>query len=644
MDIDGKSLDITQDNLAKLKQLFPNLVKEGEIDLNEFKAAFGQEPASQEERYGLSWAGKYDSFKQVQEQTTHTLNPDRDNSIEFDPSENIFIEGENLDALQILQRSYYGKIKMIYIDPPYNTGNDHFVYPDNFAEDRDEYLQRNGEKDRNGDVNRADLFRKNIKENGHFHSNWLSMMYPRIYLARNLLREDGVIFVSIDDNEVANLRLLMDQVFGEENFFAKIVVQSNKRGQTYKQISKTHEYLLVYTRNAETEVNELKKSGEKDDLNFSDNIGRFNIRELRNRNPKFGRFNRPNLFYPIYVNAKVSDKDGLSPISLIKKDDYSVEVLPLNSNGGESCWRWGKDLVQKNIGRNTLNSNVVARKKNNSGYNIYEKYRKLTYKAKSIWFETEVLTEKGTIELRKLGLADYFDFPKPVYLIKKLLMLGTDQEDIILDFFAGSATTAHAVLDLNKEDGGNRKFICIQYPEETPENSPARNAGYNTIADIGRARIRKVIEQMNAERAAQLPLGERPTLGFRAFKLAPSNFKIWRSDLKTGAEIMAQLEFYVDPTLHDNEEYMLWELLLKAGYPLSAKVKARQIEGVTVYDVENGQVMVALQALNPAVIETVRQSKPQTFICLDKLFNNDNSLKTNTGLQMKEDSITFQSI
>jgi len=204
MDIDGKSLDITQDNLAKLNQAFPNLVKEGEIDLNEFKALFGQEPASREERYGLSWAGKYDAFKQVQEQTTHTLNPDRDNSIEFDQSENIFIEGENLDALKILQRPYYGKIKMIYIDPPYNTGNDHFIYPDNFAEDREEYLQRNGEKDRNGDLNRADLFRKNVKESGHFHSNWLSMMYPRLYLARNLLREDGCSKFRTDYNKRRN--------------------------------------------------------------------------------------------------------------------------------------------------------------------------------------------------------------------------------------------------------------------------------------------------------------------------------------------------------------------------------------------------------------------------------------------------------
>jgi adenine-specific DNA-methyltransferase len=618
MDIDGKSLDITQDNLAKLKQLFPNLVKEGEIDLNEFRATFGQEPTSQEERYGLSWTGKYDAFKQVQEQTTHTLNPDRDNSIEFDQTENIFIEGENLDALKILQRPYYGKVKMIYIDPPYNTGNDHFIYPDNFAEDRDEYLQRAGEKDRNGDINKADLFRKNTRENGHFHSTWLSMMYPRLYLARNLLREDGVIFVSIDDNEVANLRLLMDHIFGEENFVAQLIWKSRQfsDARAITHISTDHEYILVYTRQSEFSFRGVERDEAK-----------FNNPDHDPRGPWMSRSllglatieQRPNLHYSI-----IDPKTGIS---------YSP---PANTG-----WRYAKERMQFLIDNDQI---IFPRKPD--GRPREKKFRADLVNEYTSFPSVvdDVFTAQGTAEIRGFFGFQVFDFPKPSELIRRFVEQIASEDDIIFDFFAGSATTAHAVLDLNKKDGGNRKFICMQFPEKTPEKSKARNAGYNTIADIGRARIRKVIEQMNGERAAQLPLGDRPTLGFRAFKLAPSNFKIWRSDLKTGAEILAQLEFHIDPTLNGNEEYMLWELLLKAGYPLSTKVEMRQIEGVTIYDIEDGQVMVALQAINPAVIEAVRQTKPQTFICLDKLFNEDAQLKTNTALQMKENDIAFKAI
>jgi adenine-specific DNA-methyltransferase len=338
--------------------------------------------------------------------------------------ENLIIRGNNLIALYTLMPKFRGQVKLIYIDPPYNTGNDSFGYNDRFN-----------------------------------HSSWLTFMKNRLEISRELLRDDGFIFISCDDNEQAYLKILCDEIFQSDNFVSQIIVQSNKRGQTYKEIAKTHEYLLVYAKSELGEIKELERSGE---FPTGDDKGGFELRELRNRNPKFGRFNRPNLFYPIYVDPSNPDKDGFLPISLEKSKTYSVEVLPLNSAGEESCWRWGKDTLRQNNSENTRVSDIVAKLKTTLEYGIYEKYRKKTYKAKSIWLETEVISEQGTVELRELGLADEFNFPKPAYLIEKILRLGTDKDSIILDYCAGSGTTAQAVLDLNKQDDGRRNFILVE--------------------------------------------------------------------------------------------------------------------------------------------------------------------------------------
>lgn len=343
---------------------------------------------------------------------------------------NFLLEGDNLHSLKLLEKTHKGRIDVIYIDPPYNTGNS-FTYNDENIELNDNYR----------------------------HSKWISFMAERLEIARNLLSEQGIIFISIDDNEQANLKLLCDSIFDEKNFFAQIIVQSNKRGQTYKQIAKTHEYILIYTKTPEAEFNEILKSDDDNDLNLVDNIGNFNIRELRNRNPKFGKHNRPNLFYPFYVNPNVVDKDGFSPVSVIKSSEYNIEVFPYNSKNEESCWRWGKELSKDNYKSDTLDSNLVAKIKKDGKYNIYEKYRKTTYKAKSIWNEIEMITEKGTVQLGEMDLAEYFDFPKPIELVKKCLQIGTRENSIVLDFFAGSGTTGQAVMELNAEDGSNRKFI-----------------------------------------------------------------------------------------------------------------------------------------------------------------------------------------
>lgn len=608
-----------EEKIEAIKALFPEAVADGQINFDILHDLLGDHLEDEkEEHFGLSWPGKREARRLAGLPSKGTLVPVPGEGVNEDSTRNLFIEGDNLEVLKLLHKGYAGRVKMIYIDPPYNTGSD-FVYRDNYTEPLETYLQRTGQMSEAGE-----LLTTNPKSSGRFHSNWLNMIYPRLRLARDILRDDGVIFVSIDDNEVHNLRLLMNEVFGENNFFAQVIVQSNKRGQTYKQISKTHEYLLVYTNNDDTEVNELEKSGEKDDLNLEDEIGRFNIRELRNRNPKFGRFNRPNLFYPIFVNGKVTDVDGFSPISLTKDENYSTEILPLNSSGGESCWRWGKDLVLRNIGDSTLSSNVVAKKKGGGGYNIYEKYRKSTYKAKSIWFENEVITEKGTVELGELGLAEYFDFPKPVYLIKKLLMIGTNKEDedLVLDFFSGSSTTTHSVLELNREDGGNRRFIMIQLPE------PTNNFHYPTIADIGKERIRRVIAQMKKEDVGKLNLSTRDTpedLGFKVYKLARSNFKPWQD---YEGDDLSQLQISFDrfeTPLVDGWQWvdLLTQVLLLQGFPLNSTLtpllgfKANTITQVE-SDFYEHRLFVCLD--NKIADETIKHLQlgdNDVFICLD---------------------------
>lgn len=408
-------------------------------------------------KYGLIFEEHREAIDEVLAANTPVLTELPELLLDNGGEMNFLLEGDNLAALRLLEKTHLGRIKMIYIDPPYNTSNKDFAYDDTC-------------------VDPTDTFR---------HSKWLSFMRARLTLAHRLLCDDGIIFISIDDNEQAALKLLCDEIFRESNFFSQVIVQSNKRGQTYKQIAKTHEYLLIYTKSPEAEFNEIDKTEEDNDLNLLDEISPFNIRELRNRNPKFGRHNRPNLFYPIYVNPDAADKDGFCPVSLRQDTVFTVEVFPFNSSGGESCWRWGKKLFSENCKENTQISNVVARRKRDGAFSIFEKYRKSTYKAKSIWFETDVITEKGTVELGELGLADRFPYPKPIFLIEKCLQIGTNPNDIILDFFAGSGTTGQAVMKINAKDGGRRKFILCTNNEN------------NICRDVTYERIKRVIEREN---------------------------------------------------------------------------------------------------------------------------------------------------
>ena len=460
-----------------LKEYFPQCFNtQGEFDIDKFREAIQPQVDVTREGRSYDFLGKSYARMLSSLDTTTVIRPDTEHNSkpENQNSENIYISGDNLDALHHLTKSYTGQVKCIYIDPPYNTGTDGFVYNDKFKFTAEEL-----EKKLSISPDEAEKIIAMTSGHRASHAAWLTFMMPRLQLARDLLSKDGVIFISIDDNEQAYLKQLCDFIFGEDNFLSQIIVQSNKRGQTYKQLAKTHEYLLVYVRSDETIINELKKEL-KGEIK-SDMISEFSERELRNRNPKYGKFNRPNLFYPIYVNPNVIDSNGYCPISLERNLEYPIEILPLNSEQEESCWRWGKTKLQKNIGENSEHSNIVGRIKSTGEYGVYEKYRKGTYKAKTIWYddvltadddddddiwdETGVITEQGSTELKKLKMEDTFDFPKPTYLLKKILELACEPDSLCMDFFSGSASFADAVSQLNAL-GANRKYIAVQLPED----------------------------------------------------------------------------------------------------------------------------------------------------------------------------------
>jgi len=636
------TIDVTAENRRRLEELLPEAFSEGRLDIAALKRTLGEDfIIDGGERYRLEWVGKSDAYKVLQAPTTATLRPQRDKSVNFDKADHVFIEGENLEVLKVLQKAYFGKVKLIYIDPPYNTGNDSFIYPDRFQESKEEYLKRINDLTDDGTLMREGFFRKNSRENGHYHSNWLSMMLPRLYIARNLLRDDGVIFVSCDDNEAHNLRCLMNEIFGDENFISQIIVQSNKRGQTYKDIAKTHEYLLVYSRSGETPLFELPKDG--DALPFEDAKGRFDLWELRNRNPKFGRHNRPNLFFPIYVCPEDVDSIGYAKVSLERSDRFRNEVLPRNSEGKDSCWRWSKEKISSEDTKSEF-AVVVAKQRRDGEWNVYEKSRKSTTKAKSIWDETEVISEQGTVELGELGLGEVFDHPKPRGLISKILRIATEADDLVFDFFAGAATTADALLRLNLEEVADRRLVLIQLPEPVSEGSAAALAHFQTIADIGRERFRRVFGAM--QEGADLVTNVPENLGFRSFLLSPSNFRQWRGDgIDTPEELAEQMNMFIKSEKDGADvDDMLYELLLKYGQELTTPIKTLNVDGARVFAVREQKMLFVLENFSEPMIDTLLALKPDEIIALDSVFHDSDELKTNFDLQCRDASVKFTCI
>jgi len=651
--MDGTSLTPEQEKLEALRQILPEAFSEGKIDWEKLKATLGEDINFSNERYVLNWAGKSDAFKVLQTPTTKTLIPAKNESVNFDETENIFIEGENLEVLKVLQKSYFGKVKMIYIDPPYNTGNDSFIYPDKFSESKADYEKRVGDKDEEGYMTKDGMFKKNSKENGQYHSNWLNMMMPRLYLAKNLLRQDGVIFVSIDDNEVHNLTLLLNEVFGEENFIASLAVQLNPRGRNLdKYIAKTHESVLVYSKNSfiETTMIGLEKEGkmvEEYNRDDKDGKGAYRLIGLRNRNQAFNPITRPKLYFTLFVNP------ANGSVSLSKDDDHTLEILPDTTEGVKTCWTWGKTKVENE-------KHLLIAEKSGEGWRIHRKDYLVKENGettrtlpKSIWLDKEINNDYGKQEIKNLFGKNVMSFPKSPYLVKKLIQFSTFSDSIILDFFSGSGTTAHAIMDLNREDNGNRKFICVQLPEKCDEKSEAFNEGYFTIAEIAKERIRKAslkiqeeIESENQKKKGQLDFEQEEELpidlGFKVLKLDDSNFKQWQQiegkDTKALAE---QMKLFVDPVSESATiENMLYELLLKSGKDLNSKIEKKD----NFHTINEKDLVMMLEKATQEIIDKVIALKPNKVIALDKLFKGNDQLKTNTVLQMKDADIEFKTI
>ena len=507
--LNGKSKDIAAENIQKLKELFPEAFTEGKVDFDALKEVLGTFVDDRDERYSFTWNGKSKARMISQTPSTGTLLPCKEESVDWDTTQNIFIEGDNLEVLKLLQESYHKKVKMIYIDPPYNTGKD-FVYKDNFRDSIKHYKKITGQVDGKGRN-----LSKNPEISGRYHTNWLNMMYPRLKLARNLLKDDGVIFISIDDNEVSNLRKICDEVFGEENLLFQITLLCNPKGRSQdKYIANCHEYIVGYSRNTlKKGMVNVPKGDDEIEKNYklSDERGKYRERELRNTNREFGKHNRKNLFYPFYVN-----EDGR--ILLEKEEGFSA-IYPIWNDGFDGCWTWGQDKA-----RNQLDELVAKEVKGN--WKIYRKNYaenddgQATKQVKSIWTDKEFYTEKGQNVFNTLFDTNYkiFQSPKSVKTIKQLLIMSSDEDSIVLDFFAGSATTAHAVMQLNAEDSGNRKFIMVQLPELCDEKTEAFKAGYKTIAEISKERIRRAAAKIKEDNP-----GYDGDLGFKVFKLDSSN-------------------------------------------------------------------------------------------------------------------------
>ena len=629
------------ENFRKLAAMFPNAVTEtinenGEVVRAIDKDVLMQEIActvldGNEERYQFTWPDKKKSVLLANAPINKTLRPVREDetvptgadsegkpycssgSVNFDTTENLYIEGDNLEVLKLLQETYLGKIKMIYIDPPYNTGSD-LVYNDDFSKSTTEYIASSGYLDENGN-----RLVENLESNGRYHTDWLNMIYSRLRLAKDLLATNGVIFVSLDDNESANLKKICDEVFGAVNFIGQITVVGNPRGRDYGGVARMHDYLFVYKKSPEAVINLIEDS--ENSFKMFDSLGGFELRELRNRNIKFNKENRPNLYYPFYINPTTEDEHGLHEISLEPKDGW-IELYPLESQGVNTVWRWGKQKSQEN-----LNVNIKAKPMRNGSYMIVEKYREGRMMARSVWWDKDTNTEKGTLLVKELMEGKVFDYPKTVEMLMKTIEMGTDSDEgaYVLDFFSGSGTTAHAVMQLNAKDGGNRKFIMVQLPERTDEKSEAYKAGYKNICEIGKERIRRAGRKIKEDS----PLTTQDLdIGFRVLKCDTSNMKeVYYNPAEYEASLFPRLEDNIkeDRTPED----LLFQVMLDLGVLLSSKIEETTIAGKKVFNVEDNYLIACFDSnVTEETIKAIAKQKPYYFVMRDSSMAND-SVATN---------------
>lgn len=572
----GKSMDLIAENIKQMKALFPEAVTEGKIDFEVLKALLGEEVEKRQTYYKFTWNGKEEARAYARVPSMGTLRPCVEESSgkdgtpgKFD-SGNLYIEGDNLEVLKLLQGSYHKRVKMIYIDPPYNTGKD-FVYPDNYRNPIGEYKALTGQTDDEGKSTHA-----NSETSGRYHTDWLNMMYPRLILARNLLTDDGVIFISIDDSEQDNLKKLCNEVFGEENFIDNIIWKKRYGGGAKeKYLVSLHEYALMYCKSIDN-ISELfiPLSQESAETYYSKRDEKYSVRGGYRTHPlEAGKAMdaRPNLIYPIAA------PDG-------------TMIMPKRQ------WLWGKERAYE-----ALKNNELEIQKGNAGEWIVSSKQYLKdddgniRPGKMFSMIDDIYTQHGTNEMISiLGNAKIFSYPKPSALIKKLLQLGSDS-DIVLDFFSGSASTAHAVMQLNAEDGGNRKFIMVQLPEKCEEGTEAAKAGYKNICEIGKERIRRAAKKIKDENP--LFAGD---MGFKVFKLDTSNIRPWNPDPD---KIELSMYNSVENILKGrSREDLLYEVLLKCNLPLTLSIEEKKFGENTVYIVGSGMLAICLDKTIPQTI------------------------------------------
>lgn len=625
-----QSLDVTSSNINKIAQLFPQCVteykdKDGKtvlgIDFEKLRDELSADVIDEgEERYLFTWPDKKTHAYLANTSTTKTLRPCREESVNFDHTQNLYIEGDNLDVLKVIRETYLGKVKMIYIDPPYNTGND-FVYNDDFSQDADEYQENSGQLDEEGN-----RLVQNTESNGRFHTDWLNMIYPRLKVAKDLLSDDGVIFISIDDNELANLKKVCDEIFGSMNYVNTFAWVNNLTGRQIsgKGAAKTWESILVYAKNIANistfsiNIPFAKKNmpssyiGLNKDIR-TDKYGSFAVGDtLYNHNRKFNEETRPNLVFSIFYNPNTQEiKSGEIGESLAG----FIEILPHSNGDGVHkyhAWRWSRQKVD------TESYNLIVLPTNKNGYEIYTRIRE---------FETTTLKDvitnisNGDSEVQKLfDNHKYFDYPKSVALMLSLISF-TNKSALILDFFSGSATTAHAVMQLNAEDGGNRKFIMVQLPEKTDEKSEAYKAGYKNICEIGKERIHragKKIKEGNADKEGI----DKLDIGFRVLKLDSSNMQ----DVYYTPKEFTERDLFADNVKPDRTaEDLLFQVMLDLGVELSATIDQRTIDGKHVFFVNDNYLVACFdENIAESTITEIAKMKPYYFVMRDSSLASDN--------------------
>lgn len=616
--LDMQSPDLVSQNFEKLAELFPNCVTESAtgkaIDFDLLKQELNHAVVEgNKERYRLEWPGKREAIVTANLPTTKTLRPVREDSVDFDNTENIYIEGDNLEVLKLLQESYLGKIKMIYIDPPYNTGND-FVYKDNFSRNADEELFDSGQKDE-----LSQRLVANPETSGRYHSDWLSMIFPRLKLARNLLKDDGVIFISIDQNEVDNLKKICDEIFGETNFVSIVSVVRSKNGLGSKEgFATNNDFILVYKKifsSTEAFCNLMQDETYISKFDKTDEYGKYKVDGIfRKKGAGQKRSDSPGCFYPVYYDSQGK--------VYLESGSLRTEVFPKLPDGGDGRWIWSKAFAQDKLHR------LYA----SQGGTIYVKDYLADsgrMKPRSVLDKTIYTTEVATEEIKDLFIEKVFDTPKPVGLLFDLIDHGLSHNQIILDFFSGSATTAHAVMKLNAEDGGKRKFIQVQIPEKVENESDAFKANLKSIAEIGKERIRRAAKKIKEETGADIDYG------FRVYRLDESNMQ----DVYYRPQELdqAKMDLFGDNVKPDRtEDDLLAQVMLDWGLPLSLKIEQANVAGKKVFKVAENSLFACFdKGIDEAFAKEIAKEKPLRIVFKDASFKDDTA-KTNVKQLLKQ--------